>query len=71
MIYMAKAVTRKATAAKPVKGAIRIGVGGWTNWQFLPTKEFEPADFEAFLRLLPKQASGRALRHAIEVRHDS
>jgi uncharacterized protein YecE (DUF72 family) len=44
---------------------------GPINWQFLPTKEFEPADFEAFLRLLPKQASGRALRHAIEVRHDS
>jgi uncharacterized protein YecE (DUF72 family) len=44
---------------------------GPINWQFLPTKQFEPADFEAFLELLPKQASGRALRHAIEVRHDS
>jgi uncharacterized protein YecE (DUF72 family) len=44
---------------------------GAINWQFLPTKEFEPADFEAFLELLPKQASGQALRHAIEVRHDS
>lgn len=44
---------------------------GPINWQFLPTKRFEPADFEAFLNLLPKQASGRALRHAIEVRHDS
>ena len=44
---------------------------GPINWQFLPTKQFEPADFEAFLKLLPKQASGRALRHAIEVRHDS
>jgi uncharacterized protein YecE (DUF72 family) len=44
---------------------------GPINWQFLPTKEFEPADFEAFLKLLPKQASGRALRHAVEVRHAS
>jgi uncharacterized protein YecE (DUF72 family) len=44
---------------------------GPINWQFLPTKQFEPADFEAFLKLLPKQASGQALRHAIEVRHDS
>jgi uncharacterized protein YecE (DUF72 family) len=44
---------------------------GPINWQFLPTKQFEPADFEAFLKLLPKQASGRALRHAIEVRHAS
>ena len=32
---------------------------------------FEPADFEAFLNLLPKEAGGRALRHAVEVRHES
>ncbi len=44
---------------------------GPINWQFLPTKEFEPLDFEAFLALLPKQSSGRTLRHAVEVRHDS
>jgi uncharacterized protein YecE (DUF72 family) len=44
---------------------------GPINWQFLPTKTFEPADFEAFLTLLPKRAGGLALRHAIEVRHDS
>ena len=44
---------------------------GPINWQFMPTKKFEPADFGAFLRLLPTQAQGRALRHAVEVRHDS
>lgn len=44
---------------------------GPINWQFLPTKSFDPADFEAFLKLLPKEAGGRALRHAVEVRHDS
>ncbi len=44
---------------------------GPINWQFLPTKRFEPADFEAFLNLLPKEAGGRALRHAVEVRHES
>ena len=44
---------------------------GPINWQFMPTKEFEPADFEAFLRLLPGEAAGRTLRHAVEVRHDS
>jgi uncharacterized protein YecE (DUF72 family) len=44
---------------------------GPINWQFMPTKEFEPADFEAFLRLLPKEAAGRTLRHAVEVRHGS
>jgi len=44
---------------------------GPINWQFMPTKAFDPADFEAFLRLLPKSHAGRALRHAVEVRHDS
>jgi uncharacterized protein YecE (DUF72 family) len=44
---------------------------GAINWQFLPTKKFEPADFEAFLKLLPRQAAGRALRHVVEVRHES
>ncbi len=40
-------------------------------WQFAPTKRFEPDDFEAFLKLLPRKADGIALRHAVEVRHDS
>lgn len=40
-------------------------------WQFSPTKRFEPDDFAAFLALLPRSADGLALRHAVEVRHDS
>ena len=44
---------------------------GPINWQMTPTKEFEPADFEAFLKLLPKEVEGRPLRHVVEVRHDS
>src|SRR5438270_6458737 len=44
---------------------------GPINWQFLPTKEFDHGDFEAFLRLLPKEVGGRALRHVVEVRHGS
>jgi len=44
---------------------------GPINWQFLPTKKFEPDDFRAFLELLPKRADGRALRHVVEVRHES
>jgi uncharacterized protein YecE (DUF72 family) len=44
---------------------------GPINWQFLPTKKFDPADFEAFLKLLPREIAGRPLRHAIEVRHES
>ena len=44
---------------------------GPINWQFLPTKKFDAADFEAFLRLLPREIAGRRLRHAVEVRHQS
>ena len=40
-------------------------------WQFAPTKKFDPVDFGAFLDLLPATQSGVALRHAVEVRHDS
>ena len=44
---------------------------GPINWQLMPTTKFAPADFEAFLKLLPKEHEGRALRHAVEVRHSS
>ena len=44
---------------------------GPINWQFAATKKFDPEDFEAFLALLPREAGGRALRHAVEVRHGS
>ncbi|HEY1313222.1 MAG TPA: DUF72 domain-containing protein [Steroidobacteraceae bacterium] len=44
---------------------------GPINWQFLPSKKYDRADFEAFLKLLPKEAAGRVLRHVVEVRHDS
>ena len=44
---------------------------GPLNWQFMATKKFDAADFEAFLKLLPKKHAGIALRHAVEVRHDS
>jgi uncharacterized protein YecE (DUF72 family) len=40
-------------------------------WQFAPTKKYDAEDFEAFLNLLPKTHDGIALRHAIEVRHES
>lgn len=44
---------------------------GPINWQFMATKKFDPEDFAAFLDLLPAEADGRPLRHAVEVRHDS
>lgn len=40
-------------------------------WQFMPTKRFDPADFGAFLKLLPSEHAGLRLRHAVEVRNDS
>jgi uncharacterized protein YecE (DUF72 family) len=40
-------------------------------WQFAPTKRFDPADFEGFLELLPRELKGLSLRHALEVRHPS
>ncbi len=53
-------------------GVARLGDRlGPINWQFPPTKAFDAQDFAAFLRLLPPEAEGRALRHVVEVRHDS
>lgn len=40
-------------------------------WQFAPTKTFDPDDFAAFPRLLPREIGGRVVRHALEARHDS
>jgi uncharacterized protein YecE (DUF72 family) len=40
-------------------------------WQFAPTKKFDEVDFGKFLELLPRKLEGRALRHVVEVRHDS
>jgi uncharacterized protein YecE (DUF72 family) len=40
-------------------------------WQMAPTKKFDPEDFAAFLALLPPKLDGRAIRHVVEVRHES
>lgn len=44
---------------------------GPINWQFAPTKKFDPDDFAGFLKLLPASVQGQTLRHAVEVRHES
>ncbi len=44
---------------------------GPINWQFPPTKAFDPDDFGAFLSHLPAAVDGVKLRHAVEVRHAS
>lgn len=44
---------------------------GPINWQFMATKKFDPADFEAFLKLLPPEVDGVPLKHAVEVRSET
>jgi uncharacterized protein YecE (DUF72 family) len=44
---------------------------GPISWQFMPTRRFDADDLAAFLDLLPRELDGRALQHALEVRHDS
>ena len=44
---------------------------GPINWQLAATKKFDPADFGAFLKLLPATQDNKPLRHALEARHES
>lgn len=66
-----------ADAGESVRRFLESGVAelgdrlGPILWQFAPTKKFDPADFEGFLKVLPQAQAGVRLRHALEVRHDS
>ena len=67
-----------ATAGESIQRFVASGIAraaatssGPILWQFMPTKKFDPADFEAFLKLLPREAAGRPLRHVLDVRHES
>lgn len=40
-------------------------------WQLANTKRFDAAEIAGFLKLLPAKQDGVALRHAVQVRHDS
>ncbi len=66
-----------ATAGESIERFFASGVMelgdklGPINWQFAETKEFDADDFAAFLRLLPPAVEGRALKHVVEVRHES
>lgn len=66
-----------ATAQESIERFVGSGISelgpklGPIVWQFAPTKRFDPDDFEAFLQLLPRQAGGIALRHVLDVRHES
>jgi uncharacterized protein YecE (DUF72 family) len=53
-------------------GILQLGAKlGPINWQLAPTMAFDAEDLAAFLALLPRELEGRALRHALEVRHES
>jgi uncharacterized protein YecE (DUF72 family) len=53
-------------------GLLRLGPKlGAINWQLAPNKVFDAEEMAAFLALLPRKIEGRALRHALEVRHES
>ena len=53
-------------------GILQLGAKlGPINWQLAPEKEFDAEDLAEFLALLPRELEGRALRHALEVRHAS
>jgi uncharacterized protein YecE (DUF72 family) len=66
-----------ATAGESITRLVDSGISelgaklGPIVWQFMPTKQFDPEDFEAFLALLPKSVNGIALRHVMDVRHES
>lgn len=66
-----------ATAGESIERFVGSGIAelrdklGPLVWQFMPTKRFDPEDFEAFLALLPRSVEGRPLRHVLDVRHES
>jgi len=53
-------------------GVLELGAKlGPVLWQFPGSTRFDEANFAAFLALLPQTLDGRAIRHALEVRHAS
>ena len=66
-----------AEAGESVERFVRSGIAelaqklGPIVWQFATSKKFDPTDFEAFLQLLPAAVDGVALRHVLDVRHES
>jgi len=66
-----------STAGESITRFVESGIGELGNklgpivWQFMPTKVFDAEDFAGFLELLPKKEGSRALRHVVDVRHES
>jgi uncharacterized protein YecE (DUF72 family) len=65
------------TAAEGIERFVGSGIAelgdklGPLLWQFMPTKQFDREQVEAFLRLLPREVQARPLRHVLDVRHAS
>ena len=73
-------VTQRGPAAKAGKAAaafVSAGLGEFGDklgpilWQLPPSRAVDHDDLAAFLDALPATLDGRALRHVLEVRHDS
>jgi uncharacterized protein YecE (DUF72 family) len=72
--------TNRRVLAGAREGIVNFCAQGFTElgdklgpilWQFMDHKQFDRADFGAFLALLPHERDGLHLRHALEVRNDS
>lgn len=73
-------VTQRGPLAKTTKAAANFISGGLAEfgdklgpilWQMPPSRPFDHDDLAAFLDALPPTLDGAALRHVLEVRHDS
>jgi uncharacterized protein YecE (DUF72 family) len=73
-------ITQSGALARNTKGAQAFVDGGLAEfgerlgpilWQLAPSRSFDRDDVAAFLDGLPRELEGRALRHVLEVRHDS
>ncbi|SFK81823.1 DUF72 domain-containing protein [Lysobacter sp. cf310] len=73
-------ITQSGALARNVKAAQAFVDGGLAEfgqrlgpilWQLAPSRSFDADDVAAFLDGLPRELDGRALRHVLEVRHDS
>ncbi|KRC32211.1 MULTISPECIES: DUF72 domain-containing protein [unclassified Lysobacter] len=73
-------ITQSGALARNTKAAQAFVDGGLAEfgerlgpilWQLAPSRSFDRDDVAAFLDGLPRELEGRALRHVLEVRHDS
>jgi uncharacterized protein YecE (DUF72 family) len=73
-VMLRKNLAEAATSMERFLGSGVLNLGaklGPINWQLAPEKHFDAKELAEFLALLPRKLEGRALRHALEVRHAS